>query len=591
MDQAVRDTSANLIPRGGNEPGLAPARPVPRAGGCDDLAVVDQEIEPSADGWEGLRAGRWDQAKELFEAELGNGESPTALDGLARSRWWLADVPGAIDAWGRAYAAYRREGADDAAARVALFLYKEHGHTLGSYAVANGWLARARDLLSGLPLSASHGWLKLAESEIEMGPVASHDLATQALEVARRLRDPDLELATLGRVALAEIWLGRVEEGMTRFDGAMAAATAGEPHDLRTLGDLFCSLMLAAEVTLEADRFEQWNRALFGYMKRYNHPDVLTFCGTCCAEVLNAAGQWEEGEKWLTDTLRALESSGQRARCVHPATRLSSLRLMQGRLEEAEALLRGYEDLPEATQPQVALYLAKGQTALAAARVHRRLNQLGRDTLLAAPLLAQLVEIQLAQGDQTGAQSTAESLAQIAERSGQERVEAEAELARGSVVGASGNTEKAGEHLERAIALFNRYHLAHRSARAHLALARAVASGDPERAVEEARQSLDAFERLGATRDADMAASFLRELGVGGRTGPKLLGELSKREVEVLRLLGYGLTNAEIAARLYISTKTVASHVGNIFAKMHLRNRAEAATFAQRFLSEDVPSS
>jgi DNA-binding CsgD family transcriptional regulator len=56
----------------------------------------------------------------------------------------------------------------------------------------------------------------------------------------------------------------------------------------------------------------------------------------------------------------------------------------------------------------------------------------------------------------------------------------------------------------------------------------------------------------------------------------------------VLRLLGYGLTNAEIAARLYISTKTVATHVGNVFAKLNVRNRAEAATFAQRYLSDEV---
>jgi len=124
----------------------------------------------------------------------------------------------------------------------------------------------------------------------------------------------------------------------------------------------------------------------------------------------------------------------------------------------------------------------------------------------------------------------------------------------------------------------------YRAARAHLLLARGVAESDPKRAVEEARQALDAFERLGATRDADEAAGFLRTLGATGRTGPKLLGELSKRETEVLRLLGYGLTNAEIAARLYISTKTVATHVGNIFAKLRVRNRAEAATYAQRYL-------
>jgi len=238
----------------------------------------------------------------------------------------------------------------------------------------------------------------------------------------------------------------------------------------------------------------------------------------------------------------------------------------------------------------VALYQARGQTALAAARLHRRLNQLGRDTLLAVPLLAQRIEVQLAQGDNAGAQTTAETLVGIAERSGRDRVRAEAEMATGSVAAALGNPEEAAERLGRAIELFTRYHMPHKAARAHLALARGVAAGDQNRAVEEARQAVDAFEWLGATRDADEAARFLRELGVGGRTGPKLLGELSKREVEVLRLLGYGLTNAEIAARLYISTKTVATHVGNIFGKLHVRNRAEAATFAQRLLGDDVSS-
>jgi DNA-binding NarL/FixJ family response regulator len=546
--------------------------------------------EDAQDGWEALRSGDWDRARVAFESALAERDAASALDGLARARWWLSDVPGAIQAWEGAYRGYRREGDDASAARTALFLSKEHGQTLGNHAAANGWMARARGLLAPLPPSPSHGWLKVAESEAEKDARRSLDLASQALDVGRQVRDSDLELAALGRLGLAEIWVGRVEDGLTRFDEAMAAATAGEAHDNRTVGDLFCSMMLAAEVTLEPDRFEQWNHLLFDYMKRNNHPDALTFCGTCCAEVLGAAGQWQESEKWLTDTVQALEASGQQARCVHPRTRLAGLRLMQGRLEEAEELLRGYEDLPEATQPQVALYLARGQTALAAARLHRRLNALGRDTLLAAPLLAQLVEVQLAQGDTAGARSTAEMLAAIAERSGRDRTRAEADLARGSVAAATGHLQEAAEHLGTAIELFTRNHMPHRAARAHLAMARGVASGDPARAIEEARQALDAFERLGAARDADGAASFLRDLGAAGRTGPKQLGELSRREVEVLRLLGYGLTNAEIAARLFISTKTVATHVGNIFAKLHVRNRAEAATFAQRFLLEDVSS-
>lgn len=547
-------------------------------------AVVDAS-GVAVTGWAALREGRWDDAVAAFEPEPGH---PAALDGLARARWWQGDVPGAVLAWEGAYAGYRRAGDDAAAVRAALFLAREHGRTLGNHAEANGWLTRARDIAETIGPSPAAGWVRLEESEAESDPATVLELALAARETGRSERDPDLELAATGRVALAEVWLGRVDEGMDRFDAAMAASAAGEPHDLRTLGDLYCTMMLAAEVTLEADRFEQWNRRLFGYMSRFRHPDAFTFCGTCCAEVLTAGGEFEQGEKWLTDTLAGLEATGQRARCVHPATRLAALRIDQGRLEEAEELLRGYEDLPEAVQPMVSLHLMRGQTALAAARLHRRLNQLGRDTLLAAPLMAQLVDVQIAQGDLAGADETAATLADVADRSGRERFVAMAELARGSVAAARGEGAAAAEHLDRAIELFTRYHMPIQAARAHLALARGLAADDVERAVSEARQALEAFERIGASRDADAAAGFLRGLGVGGRTGPKLVGELSKREVEVLRLLGYGLTNAEIAARLFISTKTVATHVGNIFAKLHVRNRAEAATFAQRYLSEDA---
>lgn len=294
------------------------------------------------------------------------------------------------------------------------------------------------------------------------------------------------------------------------------------------------------------------------------------------------------GEGWLTRTLSELEKSGQKARCVHPATRLASFRVSQGRLEEAEELLHGYQDLPEAVQAMVALHLARGQTALAAARLHRRLNETGRDNLVAVPLLAQLVEVQLAQPDLEGAEETAAALAGIAEDSGQPRAEAEAELALGSVPTTADDGSSARDHLERSLGLFVRLRMPHAAARVHLALARSITVTDLDTAVQEARQALRTFEELGATRDADRAAALLRSLGVAGRTGPKLVGDLSKREVEVLRLLGEGLTNAEIAARLYISTKTVATHVGNLFAKLQLRNRAEAAAFAHRHLPADV---
>jgi len=82
------------------------------------------------------------------------------------------------------------------------------------------------------------------------------------------------------------------------------------------------------------------------------------------------------------------------------------------------------------------------------------------------------------------------------------------------------------------------------------------------------------------------AAALVRQLGGPARTGPKLVGTLTKREREVLELLGEGLSNAEIAARVYISTKTAGHHVSSVLAKLHLKSRAEAAAFGLRHLGD-----
>jgi two-component system NarL family response regulator len=65
--------------------------------------------------------------------------------------------------------------------------------------------------------------------------------------------------------------------------------------------------------------------------------------------------------------------------------------------------------------------------------------------------------------------------------------------------------------------------------------------------------------------------------------GPAELGELTQREVEVLRELARGATNLEIARRLCVSENTVKNHVRSILAKLNLQNRHEAASFAHRY--------
>jgi two-component system, NarL family, response regulator LiaR len=62
----------------------------------------------------------------------------------------------------------------------------------------------------------------------------------------------------------------------------------------------------------------------------------------------------------------------------------------------------------------------------------------------------------------------------------------------------------------------------------------------------------------------------------------QIVEELSKRELEVLQLVAEGLSNLEIAERLFISDKTVKSHVSNILGKLHLADRTQAAVYAWR---------
>lgn len=108
-------------------------------------------------------------------------------------------------------------------------------------------------------------------------------------------------------------------------------------------------------------------------------------------------------------------------------------------------------------------------------------------------------------------------------------------------------------------------------------------------AIAEARSALAAFNQLGAAAGADATAALLRSLGATGRTGPKHVSVLTKREREVLRLIGFGLSNPEIARRLVIRRKTAAHHVSSVLAKLGPRNRAEAVAYATLTLGEPTP--
>jgi DNA-binding NarL/FixJ family response regulator len=80
----------------------------------------------------------------------------------------------------------------------------------------------------------------------------------------------------------------------------------------------------------------------------------------------------------------------------------------------------------------------------------------------------------------------------------------------------------------------------------------------------------------------ELLARVRRLLRGPGRTGPQATTRLTGRELEVLRLLAEGHTPYEIAHRLFITKKTVATHVEHIFAKLGVHSRVEAVAVAYR---------
>lgn len=77
-----------------------------------------------------------------------------------------------------------------------------------------------------------------------------------------------------------------------------------------------------------------------------------------------------------------------------------------------------------------------------------------------------------------------------------------------------------------------------------------------------------------------VAARVVQEVRGARRDTPNLFTDLSDRELEVLRLIADGLSNAEIASKLVISEKTVKGHVSNILSKLHMMDRTQAAVYA-----------
>jgi DNA-binding CsgD family transcriptional regulator len=562
--------------------------------------------DPLAEGRAALRRGDAVTARRLLSPlAAGDGEqSGDVVESLARCAYLELDYPSAIEAWERAYGMHRAAGAGAAAIRVARMLAYMYGSFGGQWAVASGWLARAQTLLGephggpGGEDGAEAGWVDLTAGMFEPDRRRKDARFRSALAAAREAGDSSLEVLSLAYLGASLVYMDHTEEGMVLLDEAMAALAGHEVDDFSVLEQAFCQLFSACEHAHDVGRAEEWIRVGEAVAERRRLPVVSAFCRTHYGAVLTAAGRWPEAEATLTEAIR-LWGLGQRSGLRSSAlTRLADLRARQGRFEEAEHLLTGLEGEVEAARPLAAALLARNEPEVAGEVLERALAQLDDASSSTVPLRALLVDVHLAAGRVDEAAATAAELVDVAKRHpGNDYLRAVAALARGRVCLAKGDGDPRG-CLREALAGFSRAQMPVELARSRLELANVLLDERPEVALAEARAALEAFDRLQAARDADAAAATLRRLGVrtattarpagrtstgaGARAGVPAPTPLTTREAEVLELLGHGLSNPEIAERLYISRKTVEHHVGNVLAKLGLRSRAEAAAYAAR---------
>jgi DNA-binding CsgD family transcriptional regulator len=404
-----------------------------------------------------------------------------------------------------------------------------------------------------------------------------------------------LHVRALADSGVALVTSGAVSVGLARLDEALACISAGEVADPYVVGTSFCGLLTAAERVGDVERVTEWLEAIRRLLldPTGGRPGVLrTHCSIALGGVLVHAGRWSEAEQLLQASL-AHGGPSRLSHRVDALARLADLRVRQGRIDEAAELLALYEDHLAAASPLAAVHLANGEAALAAAVTTRALDRLACDALRSAPLLLLLVDAELGREDPEAAAAASCRLRDLAEASEPPILTAMALLATGRVAAARGRMADAVGSFEDAICGLAEGGHPHLLATAYLDLASAqAAQGDRYSAVAAARAAHAGALRLAATPLRDRAASMLRQLGASpprpasARTA--VLAELTPREQEVLDGLRRGQTNAEIAARLYLSPKTVEHHVSRLLSKLDAKTRAEAAAVAAAGAAETL---
>jgi DNA-binding CsgD family transcriptional regulator len=441
----------------------------------------------------------------------------------------------------------------------------------GEVARGAGWLARGQRLVEEAGGEcAERGYLMLPgvfQHEASGDHAGAAAVAAEAVAVALRCDDRDLLALALHMQGHMLVEAGEVAEGLRLLDEAMIGVTSGEASPI-VCGVVYCGVILGCQAAFEPRRARQWTAALSRWCEE--QPDMVAFSGRCRvhrAEIRLLEGEWDAALDEARDAQRRAAIGGYERSMAEAAYVQGEVHRLRGAVDAAEVAYREAGRLGREPQPGLALMrLAQGKTGAAATSIRRALEET-TDRFRRVRLLPAVVEVMVAAGDLDAARAAAEELGQRAAAARDIGVlGAIAAQAGGTIALAEGHAAAALPLLRRAMQEWQELEAPYETARVRALLAETLrVVGDDEAAALETEAARDAFAALGVVAPA---------------AAPRGRGELTERELEVLRLVAAGETNKTIATRLVLSERTVDRHVSNIFAKLGVSSRAAATAHA-----------
>lgn len=448
----------------------------------------------------------------------------------------------------------------------------------GDLSRGGGWVDRAQRLLDDRKIDCvERGYLRYAAAmratfsgDVRTGYEAFH----AAAEIGVLFHDP--ELAALARIGEGRclIYLDRVDEGVALLDEGMVAIEANDVSAI-AIGDAYCTAIEGCTELFDVRRAHTWTAALSRWVD--GQPELMLYRGQCLihrAEMLYLRGDWDAAADQIEQAYRRLADPMGQPALGAAAYLKGDLHRLRGQDRAAEADFQLASELGRDPQPGLALLrLATGKVEAAAASIRRAYHEAG-DPISRARLAAGYVEITLASDDVAAARAAADELGTVAGMLGQPLPTALHLQVLGAALLAEDQPEPALSALRQALAGWHELDALYEAARTQMLIAAACrAVGDHDGAEMELAGAIPVFDRLNAVRDAAAARAGLH-LAARPSSG------LTSREEEVLAHIAKGLTNRQIAERLVVSEKTVATHVGHILTKLGLPSRAAATAYA-----------